>query len=272
MYDDAGHLMVSYGDWPDLVWRIEYRRDDAGRPVAAEWFDDGPDFSEHDCEAWSWDAAGRLMAHTFDAGCNGSVDWSESAESAYDDAGRLVEETWEGCAAAEMGDSLLSGRGERTLTYDNEDRVCRTTSVVDEICGGTPDPQVTEYRRYDPDAVIVMTDRDGEGSIDAVAVTRDDPSGGTILTTRDPEGCSREVSDAAGTVLLHADDSLCDGLAVGRSVRSLDPEGRMRRTETDADGDGVAESVSTRSYDDRGNLIEENEPWRTTRHDYACWR
>ncbi|MCK6572352.1 hypothetical protein L6V77_14780 [Myxococcota bacterium] len=270
-YDAAGHRTREDGFGGEVTWSIAYQLDADGRPIAAEWIDDTPDRRERQCEAWTWDAEGGLLEHTMQYDCVGAPFWSESAELAYDAAGRPVSQRWDGCYADEMGTAVYRDRGERFYTYDAAGRLSTRIETIDVGCNGPPDPQQTETWRYDPGATVRTTDRDGDADVDVVAVVRHGPRGEVMTATTSPEGCRRDVVDADGTAVLLRDDPGCDGVAVGLMVRIIGPDGRVYRHEADRDGDGTLEVADTWTWDARGNLLSSHAFGRDEQHDYGCW-
>ncbi len=270
-YDAAGHLIREDGLSAEVTWSITYQLDAEGRPVAAEWIDDTPDGRERQCEAWRWDVEGALLEHTMQYDCVGAPFWSESAEFAYDVAGRPVSQRWDGCYADEMGRAVYRDRGERLFTYDAAGRLSTRIGTIDVGCNGPPDPQQTETWRYDPGATVLTTDREGDAAVDVVSVVRHGPRGEVMTYTTSPEGCRRDVVDARGTAVLLRDDPGCDGVGVGLMVRVVGPDGRVYRHEADRDGDGTLEQADTWTWDAHGNLLSSHAWGRDEQHDFGCW-
>jgi hypothetical protein len=270
-YDAAGHRTREDGFGGEVTWSIAYQLDADGRPIAAEWIDDTPDGRERQCEAWTWDAEGGLLEHTMQYDCVGAPFWSESAELAYDAAGRPVSQRWDGCYADEMGTAVYRDRGERFFTYDAAGRLSTRIETIDVGCNGPPDPERAERWRYDPGATVLTTDRDGDAAVDVVSVVRHGPRGEVMTYTTSPDGCRRDVVDVNGTAVLLRDDPGCDGFAVGLMVRVIGPDGRVYRHEADRDGDGTLEVADTWTWDARGNLLSSHAFGRDEQHDYGCW-
>lgn len=246
--------------------RVTYTYDDHDQMIRAE-YDDGDDGVVDGVRLFEYDEAGTLVRDASGL----PPDAHSGMEFLYDGDGNLVQLAYD-----DDGDAV-SDRGLR-LTYNDAGQEI-TEAYYEDLSG---QPSWTKYSTYDSNGRLVREETTGVHS-GLSAHTWNEDGTDEVVETSAADGMpvqSRDhyQYDLEGRVLLAEYDSDGDGQWDSRVAYTYTVEdGVLVRTDTDFGADGVVDSSTTWTYDDRGNLLHERVLTggggieEQTDYDYSCW-
>jgi len=215
-YDAYGRLLRSGDDTnadgtDDRITTYEL---DADGRVLRELFDDDGNGLPNRINAYAYDAAGHLVLTQRDT--NGDAAFDERTTYEYDGAGRQQRILY---------DTNADGTADSITTYEYDAAGNRNRILADLDADGTPD----EETRYSYDAagheIRSAWDQDLDGT---------------------PERIIRQEYDAAGNRTRWTHEYL--GAIVRDDAYQYDARGNLVRSESDTDGDGTIDEITTYAY------------------------
>lgn len=251
-YDNRGLLVERHDEWlgrdglPSFIGHLTGFWNRRGLDTGYVYLFDGN--ADGTIDAWQshrlrYDQRAQLVESVFEEETNEDPHRTVVIRYAYDHRGRIVERLAE---QDDDGDGVMDLRRRTRTTYDG-----RSTNWVEEYDGdgdGTADRIYTGRKAYDARGEIIERVVDYDGDADGTADSRE-----AYFYTRNNRGDLTESVNERGWIggeLVYRETERTRYDSSGNVIETV--------TETDEDGDGILDSVTTsrRTVDDRSHPIE----------------